>query len=384
MSAPARRWLVSPAFDLGWFLCPGLLALIAGVALGLYAPVSANSSSSAPESLGLWIGGVVLVDVAHVWSSLYRTWLDPGARVRHADLLRATPLVVFGIGLIAHLISPALFWSALAYLAVFHFIKQQEGIASLYLRAEAISSTAGSGAAGSGASGSAEIRQRRLTKAAIWASTLGPVLYWHANLPRQFSWFMPGDFLPGLTPVLGTVALWVQVPIVVAFVIARIARGRAGHPMLTAWVLLTALSWNVGIVWFNDDRVFTLTNVFVHGVPYMALVWAAGGRERVVEGLGLDVRGRASARAWIFVAAAGFYALLLALAVVEETLWDRLVWHDREFLFGVGRLDLDDIGVALVVAVLTVPQATHYILDRYIWRPGSSNPELAGQLGLEP
>ena len=34
------------------------------------------------DSLLLWIVGVLLVDVAHVYASLYRTYLDPVARPR--------------------------------------------------------------------------------------------------------------------------------------------------------------------------------------------------------------------------------------------------------------------------------------------------------------
>ena len=66
--------------------------------------------------------------------------------------------------------------------AVFHFIKQQAGFVALYLRAGAEAPTA---------------FDRRLCTAAVWAGTAGPVLYWHASLPRRFSWFMDGDFLAG-------------------------------------------------------------------------------------------------------------------------------------------------------------------------------------------
>jgi hypothetical protein len=71
------------------------------------------------------------------------------------------------------------------------------------------------------------------------------------------------------------------------------------------------------------------------------------------------------------------------LAVGEEALWDRVVWHEHEQLFGVGGLDLGEFGIAIAVALLSVPQATHYMLDRYIWRIGPSNPRLGSQLRLD-
>ncbi|MCA9681407.1 MAG: hypothetical protein KC457_04360 [Myxococcales bacterium] len=348
-----QRWLVSPAFDIGWFLLPGLLAALAGLGLGLLTPRAAETG------VGLWIAAVLLVDVAHVWASLYRTWLDAEARALHRELLRSAPLLVFLIGFMAHALSPALFWSALAYLAVFHFIKQQAGFVALYLRAGAEAPTT---------------FDRRLCTAAVWAGTAGPVLYWHAHLPRRFSWFIDGDFLAGLPTQLGTAAVWIQLPVLLLFFARRLQLGRRGHPMVPLLVAVTALCWNLGIVCFDDDRVFTITNVFLHGVPYMALVWIAGGRRQVEARLG--------PRRSPALVLTCFYALLIALAFTEEALWDRLVWHDHAQLFGNGELALGDFGLALVVAVLTVPQATHYVLDRYIWRDGPRNPRLAQQLGL--
>ncbi|WP_146155795.1 hypothetical protein [Enhygromyxa salina] len=363
--APTRhRWLVSPSFDLGWFAIPGALALLAALCVGL------SLDPSEDDSLALWIVGVVLVDVAHVWASLYRTYLDPEARRLHAQLLRATPVLVLLLGFMVHAVSPALFWTALAYVAVFHFIKQQEGFVALYLRA-------------GGETGAAAARDRALAKAAVWSSTAGPVIWWHTQLPRRFHWFVAEDFVAGLPTIVGTIAVWVQVPILLAFALRRIqlasgrttSRGRRGHPMVPLLVAITALSWNLGIVWFNDGRVFTISNVFIHGLPYLALVWVAGGREAVEH----RVSPRRAAPALVFGV---FYGLLVILAVFEEALWDRLVWHDHPTLFGHGHSELGEFGLALVVALLTVPQATHYVLDRFIWRVGPNNPKLAAQLGM--
>lgn len=348
-----RRWLVSPAFDLGWFVVPGLVALIVASIIGL------SLAPAEDDSLVLWIGGVLLIDVAHVWASLYRTYLDADARRSHGSLLWTVPIVVAVVSFWAHAISPRLFWGALAYVAVFHFIKQQEGFVALYLRA----------------GNETDARDRLLVRATVWATTAGPVLWWHSRLPRRFAWFMADDFVAGVPAWLGTVAVWMQLPIVLAFCGRRLwlARHGRGHPMVWLLMALTALSWNVGIVWFDDGRVFTLTNVVLHGVPYMALVWLAGGRELVARTF---PAGRVLA--WI----AAFYGLLALLAVSEEALWDRLVWHEHEQLFGAGALALSEFSLALVVALLSVPQATHYVLDRYIWKVGPRNPKLAAQLGF--
>lgn len=356
--APAAHAILGRLrYDFTWFVVPGVAAAVAALALGLLDPRPASDTP-----VGLWIAGVLLVDVAHVWASLYRTYLDPVARRLHRRRLIVTPLACAWIGLLLHLESPALFWSVLAYVAIFHFIKQHVGFALIYVRA--------------GAEGSAD---RRLVELAIWASTAGPVLWWHAHLPTRFVWFMPGDLLTGLPAWAGTVALAAQVPVWLVFIVRRLQlrhRGQ-GHPMVPWLVLIPAINWHLGIVVFDDDRIFTITNVFLHGVPYLALVWVAGGRERVRGALGR--RGCAGA-----LVLGAYYGLLVALATAEEALWDRWVWHDHPSLFGSGDIILapQSLAMAAVVALLTVPQATHYVLDRYIWRVGPHNPSLAGQLGF--
>ncbi|MCR9165888.1 MAG: hypothetical protein ACE37F_10155 [Nannocystaceae bacterium] len=347
--------IVSLRHDLVWFVAPGIVAAAAGLCVGL---LPATSEAREGGGLGLWIFGVLLVDVAHVYASLYRTYLDADARRLHRKRLWVIPALCLWFGTLLHLESPLLFWSVLAYIAIFHFIKQHLGFALIYVRA-----------------GGEDPIDRTLVTAAIWAGTLGPVLHWHAHLPTRFTWFVAGDLLTGAPPWLGTLALWGQVPIWLAFFARRAVRWRHGHrnPLLFALVVLPAINWHLGMVVFDDDRVFTITNVFFHGIPYFALVWVAGGRERVAARL------RTAGPVMLAVA---FYGLLAILALTEEALWDRLVWHDRPGLFGDSDVQLPSVAAAFVVALLTVPQATHYVLDRFIWRVGPDNPKLAAQLGL--
>lgn len=360
MTGPSKApCLVSPRFDLGWFVVPGLIAPLVALAIAYGAP--------RPETgtLGLWIAGVLLVDVAHVYASLYRTYFDKDARRLHRRRLIWAPLLCGWFGFLLYLESSQLFWGVLAYIAIFHFIKQHEGFAMLYTRA-----------------GRESAMDRKLTKAAIWAGTLMPVIHWHARLPTNFEWFIEGDLLTGLPAQVGAIAVWVQLPVLVAFVVRRAALWKAGQAnwMVAALVLVPALNWNMGIVWFDDDRIFTITNVFLHGVPYLALIWIAGGRERVEQGFERFRMARATVPVLV-----AFYGLLVALAVVEEGLWDQLVWHDHPELFGDAGLwfDPESLAAALVVSLLTVPQATHYLLDRWIWKVGDQNPHLARQLGFE-
>jgi len=346
MSAPVA--IVSPRFDFLWFVGPGIVAAVGAVLIAAFAPPA--------EPLGLlgWIALVLLVDVAHVWATLYRTYLDPGARVRHRRRLLVLPALVAWLGFLVHLESPATFWTVLVYVAIFHFIMQHVGFASIYARKGGESSF-----------------DRRLVKIAVWAGTAGPVIWWHAHLPRAFAWFVEGDLVTGLPPAAGALAVAVGAATLAGFVVRRgvlAARGRA-NPMVPALVLVPALNWHLGIVIFDDDRIFTLTNALMHGVPYLALVWIAGGRRHLAR-LGAARSISAGPAAMVAV----YFVGLATLAALEEGLWDRLVWHDHATLFGPSTPLEHPVATAIAVALLSTPQVTHYLLDRWIWRPGPGNP----------
>ena len=346
--------IVSPRFDAIWFVGPGVVAAIGALAIGRFAEPG--------QSLGLvgWIALVLLVDVAHVWATLYRTYLDPGARVHHRRRLWLIPAMVAWFGVLLHLESPVGFWTVMAYLAIFHFIMQHVGFAMMFARKGAESDF-----------------DRRLIKVAVWAATAAPVVWWHGNLPRAFAWFASDDLITGLPAEIGTVALVLEVAVLATFCVRRVQLRRAGarNPMVAALVLVPALNWYLGIVAFDDDRIFTLTNVLMHGVPYLALVWIAGGRRTVTR---WSTRRAATPGIWALLSV--YVGGLVILATVEEALWDRLIWHDHSAVFGAPIHLEHPLTTAVVVALLSVPQTTHYLLDRWIWRVGPDNPELAAEL----
>jgi hypothetical protein len=74
-----------------------------------------------------------------------------------------------------------------------------------------------------------------------------------------------------------------------------------------------------------------------------------------------------------------YLAPLLLVAWIEEWAWDLLVWHDRAVLFPGPVLAPGPELLALLVPLLALPQATHYVLDAWIWRT-RGNPGLAEAL----
>ncbi len=337
LGSSRSRWLFSPRGDLGLLIGPA----VAATAVALWLPVGTAVSPAA------WLALVVGVDVAHVYASLHRTYLHPLERRRRARLLIGAPLAALGGASALCLVSTGLFWRVLAYVAVWHFIKQQVGFAALYRVRAGLPTRS---------------RAARLERAALWALCLGPVVWWHAHLPRRFAWFVEGDFVAGLPGWAGDAALAIAGVVVLAHVAVRL---RSGEPPggRDLWVATTGGVWVGGIVLTDSDLGFTATNVVLHGVPYMALVAWVGSRE------GSAPRGGS----WI-AAGIGFVVPLLALALLEEGAWDALVWHDHEALFGAWGPPA--WLAALAVPVLAVPQITHYLLDGAIWKLGPGQERL--------
>ena len=58
------RSIISPRIDFTWFVLPGLIAALVALGIG-----TLDHSSSRTVGDGLWIVGILLVDVAHVWST---------------------------------------------------------------------------------------------------------------------------------------------------------------------------------------------------------------------------------------------------------------------------------------------------------------------------
>jgi hypothetical protein len=344
----AQRWLFSPAVDVAAFA--GSVAVSFGFII-----LARRFGVGAETPPWAWLVFVLGIDVAHVWSTLFRVYLD-GEEVRRRPLLYAgAPVLAWGLGVAAHAASAELFWRCLAYVAVWHFVRQQVGWMTLY-----------------GRRARHDERTVLFDQVAVYAATLGPVAWWHANLPRPFWWFREGDFIGGLPGILGNVALGVHALVLGAW-LARMATLRQWHAGKLLLMAATWLAWFGGIVVARSDLAFTVTNVVLHGVPYLVLLYRYA-RARDAEG------GYGRWSVLLRAGVPGFLAVLWALAFLEEFAWDRLVWHDHPMFFGESHFHLEGAALALLVPLLSVPQTTHYLLDGFIWRT-KDDAELPRRLG---
>jgi len=335
--AQTSAWLFSRDVDLIVFLGSAAVALLL-IPVGMRAGVLYGDT---PD--WTWVPAVLLIDVAHVYATAFRVYLDREELARRKKLYFLVPVLGLGFGIILYSRGEIVFWRALAYLAVFHFIRQQYGWVALY-RARA---------------GEHGRLGKLIDAGAVYLATIYPLLYWHTHLPRRFWWFLPHDFAS--TPIaLDRILFPIYLLALGTYAAKSLYLGlieRRTNPGKDIVVLTTAVCWYVGIVGLNSDYAFTVTNVITHGVPYLALVYFyARSRRDKIGGIY-----RMLAQSPLI-----FLIVLWLAAYMEELLWDRGVWHDRAWLFGAAW----DTGwfKLILVPLLALPQLVHYVLDGFVWR----------------
>ena len=291
-----------------------------------------------------WLLLIVFVDVAHVYATLFKTYLIRSEFDKKRQLLLALPLFCFVVGMLLFAFGSLVFWSVLAYVAVFHFIRQQYGFMRFYARKESKSKW--------------NVYSDNL---AIYAATIYPMAYWFLSSPRTFNWFVEKEFFVTENKPLLLLLGWMYVFILCWYVFRTIYKSiqeKYFNIPKNAIIVGTVLSWYFGIVYFNNDLVFTVLNVVSHGIPYMALVYLKEIDQKPKEELGQWARLKNFKGLLIYI------IILLVIAFSEEYLWEVLVWNEQ---FNMAYWDVS-AWQFLLVPLLTVPQFTHYLLDGFIWK----------------
>lgn len=298
-----------------------------------------------------WFLCMGLVDAPHVYSTLFRTYLDRDAFQARRRLYIVTPVLCFGASFLVHMHDDLWFWRGLAYFAIFHFVRQQWGWMAYATR---------------GRGTRVGRLESTLDQALIYAATLGPVLWWHSH-PRPFGWYVEGDLFQKLPEGVGIAAmallcavsaLWIAHEAYLHWALKRPING-------AKWVVAVATlaAWVGGIVWLGNALATLALIALSHGIPYMMLV-----RQRC--------RSVAQVSRVAHGPAAVFFLALFAIAATEEWFWTLLgVEHNWVSDIGIAGLDaFKDPGspwVSVVVAVLTLPDLTHFIYDGFLWKRGS-------------
>ncbi|RZL38165.1 MAG: hypothetical protein EOO96_03490 [Pedobacter sp.] len=342
-----QPWLNSALSDMIFILSPSFFSLL----LVLIFPEQFQNSKEFP--LAYWVFLIVFIDVAHVYSTLYRTYFNAENLRKQNTLLIAIPIFCYITGVIVYQFDGLWFWRILAYLAVYHFIRQQYGFMRLYSRTEKYTWVLTS-----------------IDKIAIYTATLYPLIYWHLSSKRNFNWFTDGDFFKFQNDSFLKISGFAYILIIVIYAIKElttIVRERKLNIPRNLIILGTFLSWYFGIVYFNGDMAFTTLNVISHGIPYMALIWFFEKKKFKKVKFKTRLMKLCFGNFGLFY----FVIFLLAFAYFEEGLWDGLIWKEHQSVFKpfswLPKVTGSEL-LSLLVPLLALPQTTHYVLDGFIWR----------------
>lgn len=323
--------------------------------------------------LGWYIALVVLSDVAHVWSTLFRTHFDSCENSRRKLLYNGSPFGLFALQFAVHYFwGEEAFWTIVGYVAIYHFLKQQYGLMMLAKVREK------------------DFRNFDSDRRWLYAGCFFPVAVWHCDGSRGFDWFnrtdpLPFQMMPALASVqlveiAGVGALNVGSLLLLSYVLAAahllFARTKRdvldGVAPLKGLIILYAwISWAVGVL-MNHKVVALLFLNFFHAAPAFVIVFCVARN-----------RWRMSApKSWIDRFAKwmtahhkrlGLYlGFLMLLACVEEFLWESLVWQDytADSWEWDPQRDFGPAARSAITAFLILPQTTHYFLDAFIWKLG--------------
>jgi hypothetical protein len=351
MKAIKQPWIYSYFIDSVFILLPPFFSLLLIYLFPLY------FNEEKETHLFEWIFLILFIDVAHVYSTLYRTYFDKETFENKKALLINTPLFSFITGVIIYEIDSMMFWRLLAYLAVFHFIRQQYGFMRIYSRKESLPGYIS-----------------YFDSFAIYCATLYPVLFWHLKGPRNFHWFVQGDFYYFGSEALIHIMTMLYLSTIILYLLKEgyiIVKYRSLNLPRNLIIAGTFLSWYFGIVYYNGDLIFTLINVVSHGIPYMALIWIYG-RKKYAAATRKDLVRMLFKEYAIML----FLGLLFTFAYLEEGFWDALVWNDHReffsFFYFLPKIT-DHHMLALLIPLLSLPQITHYVLDGFIWKLSKDN-----------
>ena len=336
-----QTWIYKPQTDSVFILLPPFLVIFLVFFFQEYL-----KEIELKYSFYTWLFLIVFIDVAHVYATLFKTYFVSNVFKANRKFLITLPVVCFFMGVFLFSFGSTVFWSVLAYVAVFHFIRQQYGFVLLYSRAE---------------------NQTKTTilfdSLFIYTATVYPMLFWFLSPKREFNWFVENEFFIFKNPTVLFYLHYLYLAIVLLYFLRTIYFGLKNkffNLPKNAVIVGTGLSWYLGIVYFNNDLVFTLLNVISHGLPYLSLVFLS---EIVTKprtnSFFLD----------FFKTQKGllyYITLLLAIAFFEEYLWEILVWNEHFLAF-----EWSNSFQVLLVPLLTVPQLTHYLLDGFIWKKKS-------------
>lgn len=356
----AKKWtLYSPIFDSFFFFSPFVATYIFVKICELYFPAIIY-----PENSPVWFFVFAIVfDVGHVWWTLYRGYLQNHIFSKHWRLLIGVP--IFSVITLAILTSIKVPWydpfyvplAFLAYIAVFHFIKQQVWFVLLYGKMDENLDTM-------------EYISRKIDTIITWVVTGFPFLYWIMHYETvSLTWFTPWEYIFLSSIVPKTELIWIIYVIwcilYIIFQILLIFRWVQPNPLKYLYIIGTAYIWYNGMVTYNSIIIFWFGNILLHGLNYYGIIIGSTYHNSNYGKLIQSIK-----KSWILYFSMIIICSLILFGYIEEFFWNQFIWREKTIIFSDFFYNIwyNQSILILIVSILGSIQLTHYILDRYIWR----------------
>lgn len=343
-----HRYLHSPLHDLSFILLPPIFMSLIVFLFRHKIEVSSQ------EAFLVWLFIRAPFDSGHVFATLFKTYFDSDEFKKFKPFLICIPIGVFLFSFIFAYTNVAIFGQFVAYMAVFHFIRQQYGLVCLYENPESRNSSWFS-----------------VDYLLIHMSCLYPMIYWHANYPKHIQWFSPENFFK-IPFFYEEFAKYFYIALIALYLFKEIYFALKGKKISLNKQLVhlgTALCWNLSIVYFDSILVFIILVEVSHAMPYLSLIWFHG--KKVVQADRQKSFFKKIKFRYFFSGSAFLYLLLIFILGVGLDMMGFIFFshpfaelRDHIPLF----LITGEWKVALLLAAFTVIQFTHYILDGIIWK----------------
>ena len=339
-SRAPRPWMVSPGFDLFFFIGSSLAVLLPWIAVTHYGV----------RSLTILSVVAIVSNGPHLISTWTRIYFDRSERFQRPVVYWVVPLVITTIvttftlrgGATLHFLRTVLF-----YWAVWHFLSQNWGIVRIYQRK----------------SGEADLPIARLERLILWLGALWPMaMRLHTGPMTVFGSPVAHPHLPAwVSHALGA-ALIVAAIAYLAMRVTHYASGRRIDIMRPLFLAASTLAFYVPFVLIRNGTAAFATAALWHGLQYIAIVWFynrnkwKGGVARQAPVVSwLSQPGRTPLYFLFLLAVAGVvYALLRTASAItlNMEIWSTIVWTSLTF--------------------------SHYWVDGFIWK--LRRPELRAAL----
>ena len=352
-------WIVSPAYDLRWFLGSAL------VPFGFWGLAALTDTiGGVPTALVCFLGFQLLFNMPHNLQTWVMSYLDVGQRRRYRRELVGGAAVVAAIVGGTALISPRFLYlwvsNAIVYWGYYHLVKQHWGFNRLY-------------AARGPREGHGDAQIDQVT---LWVLTLGPLVYRWAfgdmtirvgelaiTLPHPPTPAWAGDLAWMLVLAFGGCWVWRQHQ--------RAREGRFSEGGFLLMIAVAVTFW-LAVAVCQDLVVAIVIITAWHNIQYLGLTWFHHGNrarrlreeapERAPRVAGWAADGRIG---WMIALCAAYgIAVFSPFAILPS-------------LMGLPPTEAPPQAEVVLTSVV----ALHYYVDSLLWHMGS-NPELRRDLAL--